>query len=116
MGLNNSNTVQYFSSTGTLCPSCRGLRNATSLHHYQNKGSVEVTVGLVFVEQLQLVGKLQYTHYANLNMVECCEFPLLSQTAKTSKRKLYLFAVIIIRAIWLNIVYHLEFFQTHDPV
>jgi hypothetical protein len=60
-------------------------------------------------------GKLQYTHYANLNMAECHEFPLLSQAAKTRKRKLFLFAVTIIRAVWLNIVYHLECFQTHDP-
>jgi len=51
-----------------------------------------------------------------LNMAEYCKFPLLSQAAKTSKRKLFLFAVTIIRAIWLNIVYHFEFFQTHDPV
>ena len=46
---------------------------------------------------LSLNGTLQYTHYANHNMVECCEFPLLSQAAKTTKRKLFLFAVKIIK-------------------
>jgi hypothetical protein len=77
-------------------------------HHYITAKTKGVT--------LSINGKLQYTHYSILNMVECCEFPLLSQAAKTSKRKLFLLAVTIIRAIWLNIVCHLEFFQTHDPV
>jgi hypothetical protein len=77
-------------------------------HHYITAKPKVVT--------LSMNGKLQYTHYANLNMVERCEFPLLSQAVKTSMWELFLFAVKIIRAIWLNIVYHLQFFQTHDPV
>jgi glutamyl/glutaminyl-tRNA synthetase len=47
--------------------------------------------------------------FKGLNKPECCEFPLLSQAAKTSKRKLFLYAVKIISAMWLNIVWRLEF-------
>jgi len=57
-------------------------------HHY----ITAKTKGII----LSMHGTLQYTDYANLNMVECCEFPLLSQAAKTSKGKLFSFAVKII--------------------
>jgi len=58
-------------------------------HHYITAKTKGIT--------LSMNCTLQYTHYANLNMVESCEFPLLSQAAKTSKRKLFLFEVKIIR-------------------